>query len=99
MLCNRIKQFREYNNIETKNLAEVLGISEELYKDFELRFDKLTKKEKRNKKIKNLEILKAEVMPGIQAYAQLLHAFCSLKERLDGLFGTRGVHVSVWAGI
>ena len=35
MLCNRIKQFREYNNLDVKVLADVLGISEHLYKDFE----------------------------------------------------------------
>ncbi len=35
MLCNRIKQFREYNGLEIPALAEVLGISESLYRDFE----------------------------------------------------------------
>ena len=35
MLCNRIKQFREYNNLEQKQVADVIGISEELYKEFE----------------------------------------------------------------
>ena len=35
MLCNRIKQFREYNGLEVKAVAEVLGISESLYRDFE----------------------------------------------------------------
>lgn len=35
MLCNRMKQFREYNNLDYKLVAEVLGISENDYKDFE----------------------------------------------------------------
>lgn len=35
MLCNRIKQFREYNNLDCALVAEVLGIAEEQYKDFE----------------------------------------------------------------
>lgn len=35
MLCNRMKQFREYNNLDCKLVAEVLGISENEYKDFE----------------------------------------------------------------
>ena len=35
MICNRLKQFREYNGLDCKTLAEVLGISEEEYKDFE----------------------------------------------------------------
>jgi len=35
MLCNRIKQFREYNKLDCKLVAEVLGISESEYKDFE----------------------------------------------------------------
>ena len=35
MLCNRIKQFREYNNLDCALVAEVLGITEEEYKDFE----------------------------------------------------------------
>ena len=35
MLCNRMKQFREYNGLDIKAIAEVLGISEQLYKDFE----------------------------------------------------------------
>ena len=35
LLCHRIKQFREYNNLDYKILAEVLGISENEYKDFE----------------------------------------------------------------
>jgi transcriptional regulator with XRE-family HTH domain len=35
MLCNRIKQFREYNGLKIPALAEVLGISESLYRDFE----------------------------------------------------------------
>lgn len=35
MLCNRIKQFREYNDLEPFFLAEVLGISLEKYKNYE----------------------------------------------------------------
>ena len=35
MVCNRLKQFREYNGLDCKMVAEVLGISEEEYKDFE----------------------------------------------------------------
>ena len=35
MICNRLKQFREYNGLDCKMVAEVLGISEEEYKDFE----------------------------------------------------------------
>ncbi len=35
LLCNRIKQFREYNNLDCRIVAEVLGISENEYKDFE----------------------------------------------------------------
>lgn len=35
MLCNRMKQFREYNKLDCKLVAEVLGISEKEYKDFE----------------------------------------------------------------
>ncbi len=35
MLCNRMKQFREYNNLDYKLVAEVLGIPENEYKDFE----------------------------------------------------------------
>ncbi len=35
MLCNRMKQFREYNKLDYKLVAEVLGISENEYKDFE----------------------------------------------------------------
>ncbi len=35
MLCNRMKQFREYNNLDCKLIAEVLGITENEYKDFE----------------------------------------------------------------
>ena len=35
MLCNRIKQFREYNNLDCKLVAEILGISEDEYKDYE----------------------------------------------------------------
>ena len=35
MLCNRLKQFREYNKLDCALVAEVLGISEAHYKDFE----------------------------------------------------------------
>ncbi len=35
LLCHRMKQFREYNNLDCKMLAEVLGITENEYKDFE----------------------------------------------------------------
>lgn len=35
MLCSRLKQFREYNNLDCKLLAEILGITESEYKDFE----------------------------------------------------------------
>lgn len=35
MLCNRMKQFREYNGLEKSNIADVLGISLNLYEEFE----------------------------------------------------------------
>ena len=35
VLCNRLKQFREYNNLDCKLLAEVLGIEESEYRNFE----------------------------------------------------------------
>lgn len=35
MLCNRMKQFREYNKLDCNLVAKVLGISEKEYKDFE----------------------------------------------------------------
>ena len=35
MLCNRIKQFREYNKLEPTGLAEILDISVELYNEYE----------------------------------------------------------------
>lgn len=35
MLCNRIKQFREYNNLKASQLAEILEIDEALYNDYE----------------------------------------------------------------
>ncbi len=35
LLCNRLKQFRKYNKLDCKLLAEILGISEEEYKDLE----------------------------------------------------------------
>ena len=34
-LCNRLKQFRKYNKLDCKLLAEILGITEEEYKDLE----------------------------------------------------------------
>lgn len=46
MLCNRLKQFREYNNLDCELLAEVLGITENEYKDFES-----------NKAIPNIDIV------------------------------------------
>ena len=35
MLCHRMKQFREYNNLDCELIAETLGITEKEYKDFE----------------------------------------------------------------
>ena len=35
MLCNRIKQFRTYNKIETKTLAKALNIEHSQYLKFE----------------------------------------------------------------
>lgn len=35
MLCNRLKQFREYNGLVAENLAQILEISTEQYKAFE----------------------------------------------------------------
>ena len=35
MLCNRMKQFREYNKLDCKLIADALGITEQDYKDFE----------------------------------------------------------------
>ncbi len=35
MLCSRMKQFREYNKLDCKLLADVLGITEKEYQDFE----------------------------------------------------------------
>lgn len=35
MLGNRMKQFREYNNLDCKLLADTLGITEDEYKAFE----------------------------------------------------------------
>ncbi len=35
MLCNRIKQFREYNKIQPEHIAEIIGVSTNLYEDFE----------------------------------------------------------------
>ena len=35
MLCNRLKQFREYNGLDADMLAQFLGIDTEQYKAFE----------------------------------------------------------------
>lgn len=35
LICHRMKQFREYNNLDCKLVAEALGITENEYKDFE----------------------------------------------------------------
>lgn len=35
MLCNRIKQFREYNNINPEQIAEIIGVSTNTYEEFE----------------------------------------------------------------
>ncbi len=35
MLCNRIKQFREYNGLSIEHLSDALGIDAKTYKDFE----------------------------------------------------------------
>lgn len=35
MLCNRIKQFREYHNIDKRLLADMLGIGVDLYTAYE----------------------------------------------------------------
>ncbi|MBO5064663.1 MAG: helix-turn-helix transcriptional regulator [Clostridia bacterium] len=35
MLCNRIKQFREYNKLKESTLADYLGISVDTYCDYE----------------------------------------------------------------
>lgn len=35
MLCNRLKQFREYNKLDCRLVSEILGITEEEYRDFE----------------------------------------------------------------
>ena len=35
MLCNRLRQFREYNKLDCKLVSELLGITEEEYRDFE----------------------------------------------------------------
>lgn len=35
MLCNRLKQFREYNGLEAELLAQILEISAEEYEAFE----------------------------------------------------------------
>ena len=35
MLCNRMKQFREYNKLDCKLIADLLGITENEYKAFE----------------------------------------------------------------
>lgn len=36
MLFNRIKQFREYNKLTPEQVAEIVGVSTDTYKDFEL---------------------------------------------------------------
>ncbi len=48
MLCNRMKQFREYNKLDCKLVAEALGIPESKYKDYE-----------NNKEIPTIEIITA----------------------------------------
>ena len=35
MLCNRIRQFREYNKLDVAHLAEILEIDVKLYNDYE----------------------------------------------------------------
>ena len=35
MLCNRIRQFREYNKLDVAQLAEILEIDINLYNDYE----------------------------------------------------------------
>ncbi len=35
MLCNRIQQFREYNKLDKKQIAEILEIDVDLYNDYE----------------------------------------------------------------
>ena len=35
LLCHRMKQFREYNKLDYKQIADVLGITEKEYMDFE----------------------------------------------------------------
>ncbi len=35
MLCNRIKQFREYNEFDAQLVADLVGVSKEEYLDFE----------------------------------------------------------------
>lgn len=35
MLCNRIKQFREYNNLSVETLSKVLGVDEDEYLAYE----------------------------------------------------------------
>ncbi len=35
MLCNRIRQFREYNKLDATQLAEILEIHVDLYNDYE----------------------------------------------------------------
>ena len=42
MLCNRIKQFREYNKLDCKLVADILGITEEEYKALESNKEKPT---------------------------------------------------------
>ena len=35
LLCNRIQQFREYNKLDKKQIAEILKIDIDLYNDYE----------------------------------------------------------------
>ena len=35
LLCNRLRQFREYNKLDCKLVSELLGITEEEYRNFE----------------------------------------------------------------
>ena len=35
LICHRMKQFREYYKFDCKMLAEILGITEDEYKDYE----------------------------------------------------------------
>ncbi len=35
MLCNRLIQFREYNGLAVEQIAEVLGVESDIYRDYE----------------------------------------------------------------